>query len=91
MLKRRFEEELPYPSAVDPLSFKELIREGFKRGYIEKPEDWFLFREHRNIALLTYHESTAQVVFTSAVRLNGIARALDEGSRSRNVGSSDSS
>lgn len=86
MLKRRLEQDVPNPSAVDAMSFKELIREGFERGYIVNPEDWFLFREHRNTVAHTYDESKARIVYSSALRLNVVARALYEAIKLRNDG-----
>ena len=76
MLKRRLELDVPTSASVDAMSFKELIREGFERGYIDKPEEWFLFREHRNTVALTYNVAKAKIVFDSAVKLNAVARAL---------------
>jgi nucleotidyltransferase substrate binding protein (TIGR01987 family) len=76
MLKRRLELDVPTSASVYAMSFKELIREGFERGYIANPEEWFLFREHRNTVTHTYDEAKAKIVFDSAVKLNGVARAL---------------
>lgn len=86
MLKRRLELDVPNPSSVDSMSFKELVREGFERGYIANPEEWFLFREHRNTVAHTYDESKAKVVFISAIRLNVVARALYEALKVKNHG-----
>jgi nucleotidyltransferase substrate binding protein (TIGR01987 family) len=86
MLKRRLERDVPTPASVDAMSFKELIREGFERGYVDNPEEWFLFREHRNTVAHTYDETKAKVVFDSAVKLNVVARALYNAIKSRNDG-----
>jgi nucleotidyltransferase substrate binding protein (TIGR01987 family) len=86
MLKRRLERDVPTPASVDAMSFKELIREGFERGYVDNPEEWFLFREHRNTVAHTYDEAKAKVVFDSAVKLNVVARLLYNAIKSRNDG-----
>ncbi|MEA2004569.1 MAG: HI0074 family nucleotidyltransferase substrate-binding subunit, partial [archaeon] len=49
MLKRQLEEGSPHPSAVDALSFRDLLREGAEKGMIRGVEDWFVYREQRNI------------------------------------------
>jgi nucleotidyltransferase substrate binding protein (TIGR01987 family) len=84
MLKRQLEEEVPTPAQVDAMSFKELMREGFERGYIDDPEEWFLFRMHRNIVAHTYDEGKARVVFGSAVKLLPVARSLYRALKERN-------
>lgn len=84
MLKRRLELDVPTPAAVDAMSFRELIREGFERGYIAEPEQWFLFREHRNTVAHTYDEQKAKIVFESAVKLEPVARALLEALKAKN-------
>jgi nucleotidyltransferase substrate binding protein (TIGR01987 family) len=76
MLKRQLEADVPDPASVDRMSFKEMMREGFERGYIGDPEEWFLFREHRNTVAHVYNQEKAKIVFTSAVKLNVVARAL---------------
>ena len=85
MLKRRLEIDVPNPSDVDRMSFKELIREGFERGYIADPEDWFLFREHRNTVAHTYDSEKAKIVFQSAVHLEPVARKLYEAIDAKNA------
>jgi nucleotidyltransferase substrate binding protein (TIGR01987 family) len=76
MLKRQVEQDIAVPSMVDAMSFKELIREGFERGYIACPEDWFIFREHRNTVSHVYSEEKAKIVFASAEKLLTSARGL---------------
>jgi hypothetical protein len=75
-LKRAILRAEPNPSAVDAMSFRELMREGFERGYISDPEDWFVFREHRNTVALVYDESKAKIVYQSALKFEAIANAL---------------
>ena len=78
MLKRQLQIEMPNTAELDGMSFRELIREGFERGYIDSPEDWFLFREHRNAVAHSYNEEKAKVVFQSAVAFEPFARSLFE-------------
>jgi len=68
------------------MSFKELMREGFERGYITDPEEWFVFREHPNTVAHVYDESKAKIVFSSAVKLNAVARSLLESLKLKNKG-----
>ena len=84
MLKRQLQIEVPNSSDVDGMSFRELIREGFERGYIDNPEDWFLFREHRNAVSHSYNEERAKLVFQSAVAFEPIARSLFESLKAKN-------
>lgn len=84
MLKRQLEQDVANPSSVDAMSFRELMREGFERGYIAKPEDWFIFREHRNTVSHTYNAEKARIVFKSAENLNAVARALYEKLKEKN-------
>ncbi len=67
MLKRRLEIDLPTPSNIDLMGFKELIREGAERGFIENPESWFEYRHQRNITAHTYNELKAQQVYQTAL------------------------
>ncbi len=67
MLKRRLEIDLPTPSNIDLMGFKELIREGAERGFIENPESWFEYRHQRNITAHTYHELKAKQVYQTAL------------------------
>lgn len=76
MLKRQLEMDLANSAAADAMSFKELIREGFERGYIERPEDWFYFRERRNEVSHTYSEEKAIKVVDCAFKLEIEARKL---------------
>jgi hypothetical protein len=76
MLKRQLELDVANPSAVDSISFRELMREGFERGYIIDPEEWFVFREHRNTVSQIYNADKAKIVFQSAENLKSVALAL---------------
>lgn len=76
MLKRCIEADAANSSAVDAMSFRELMREGFERGYIADPEEWFLFREHRNTVAHVYNESKAKFVYQSALKFEKAAKLL---------------
>jgi len=84
MLKRQIEADSANPSAVDAMSFRELMREGFERGYIANPEDWFVFRENRNTVAHVYDESKAKIVYQSALKFETIAHALLSKLRAKN-------
>jgi nucleotidyltransferase substrate binding protein (TIGR01987 family) len=84
MLKRQLELDVANPSSVDSMSFRELMREGFERGYITDPEEWFVFREHRNTVSHTYNADKAKIVFQSAENLNSVARALYDKLKEKN-------
>jgi len=62
----------------DILSFRDLIRLGAERGFIEEPSEWFEFREERNISSHTYDEAKAAEVYASALRFSPVARRLLE-------------
>ena len=76
MLKRQLEEESPHPSAVDALSFRDLLREGAEKGMIRCVEDWFIYREQRNITAHTYDENKAISVYNTALNFLPDARDL---------------
>lgn len=76
MLKRQLEEESPHPSAVDALSFRDLLREGAEKGMIRCVEDWFVYREQRNITAHTYDENKAISVYNTALNFLPDARDL---------------
>ena len=67
MLKRRIEIDSPTPSLIDTLSFKELIREGAEKGFIDKVEPWITYREQRNITSHVYNENKAMSVYHTAI------------------------
>ncbi len=76
MLKRKLKLDAAIPEEIDRMSFKELIREGAARGFIENPEKWFEFREQRNITSHIYDEKKAQSVYKTALELLPEARLL---------------
>lgn len=67
MLKRQLEKDAANPTAIDAMSFKELIREGAEKGLIQDPEAWFEYRNQRNITSHTYNEQKAATVYQAAV------------------------
>ncbi|MGB1092199.1 MAG: nucleotidyltransferase substrate binding protein [Oceanobacter sp.] len=78
MLKRQLEMDSASPAEVDSLSFRDLIRSGAERGYIQDPSAWFVFREMRNITSHTYNAEKAKKVHRSAIEFAEHARSLLE-------------
>jgi nucleotidyltransferase substrate binding protein (TIGR01987 family) len=76
MLKRRLEQDMPTPSEVDLLSFRELIREGAERGLVGEVERWMFYRDQRNITAHTYDQGKAAQVHAAALRFIEDARRL---------------
>ncbi|NQY73946.1 MAG: nucleotidyltransferase substrate binding protein [Candidatus Margulisbacteria bacterium] len=54
MLKRQLEFDIANSSQIDIMSFKERIRLGAEKGYIQDPLNWFEFRNRRNIRKYTF-------------------------------------
>lgn len=77
-LKRILEMESASPDEIDVLSFRDLIRIGAERGYIDDPLEWFVFREERNISSHTYDEAKAVQVYASALKFKAAAMRLLE-------------
>ena len=86
MLKRQLEREVPSPSELDSLSYRELFRLGHQRGLVTATEPWFGFRELRNITAHTYSRDKAQKVAAGAPALLAEAQALLSAIESRNHG-----
>ncbi|MFA5879858.1 MAG: nucleotidyltransferase substrate binding protein [Candidatus Margulisiibacteriota bacterium] len=63
MLKRQLELTVAIPEKIDSLSFRELLREGAEKSYIKNVEEWFFYRELRNMTSHTYDEDKAEHVF----------------------------
>ncbi len=85
MLKRQLELELPTPSEVDQFSFKELIREGAERGFIDNAENWFVYREQRNITSHVYDEKKAIKVYSFVLKFILDAQKLLRELKKRNI------
>jgi nucleotidyltransferase substrate binding protein (TIGR01987 family) len=74
MIKRQLEIEASVPENIDAMGFKDRIRSAAEKQLIVSPEQWFVFREMRNMTSHTYDNQKAdeivQVfpVFLAAVR-----------------------
>ncbi|MFZ4652282.1 MAG: HI0074 family nucleotidyltransferase substrate-binding subunit [Rubrivivax sp.] len=86
MLKRQLEQEVPTPSELDAMSFRDLVRLGHERGLVREPEAWFEFRELRNITSHTYSEPLAQRVAAGAAPLLAQGKLLLQELERRNRG-----
>ena len=75
-LKRVLEAEAGYSDEVEALPFRDVIRLAAEKGIVESPEEWFGFREERNISSHTYDETKAVAVYGSAKRFAPVARIL---------------
>lgn len=65
MLKRYLEATSSTPSSIDQMDFRDLLRLAGEAGLITRVEDWFVFRDKRNITSHAYNEAKAQEVFAS--------------------------
>ena len=64
MLKRHLEQVMANPSAVDGMSFKDVIREALGRGLVAADVDaWERFRKFRGTTSHTYDAGKAQAIF----------------------------
>lgn len=68
MLKRQLELDVPTPSAIDELSYNDMIREAAVRGYIDEPVQWIQYRKERNITSHAYDEKLAQEIYKTAIQ-----------------------
>lgn len=75
-LKRVLEAEAASSEELDALPFRDLIRLGAEKGIIDSPEEWFSFREERNISSHTYDEAKAVAVYAMVKRFVPAARIL---------------
>lgn len=76
MLKRRLELDLPSPTTVDGMSFRELMRVGAEQGLVADPTVWFVYRDKRNITSRTYNAGKAAEVFAIIPAFHQHARDL---------------
>jgi nucleotidyltransferase substrate binding protein (TIGR01987 family) len=76
MLKRQLEAESPNPAIIDTLSFHDLFREAAEKGFIDKVESWFTYREQRNITSHTYDQKKAVSVQQTAFMFINDAQKL---------------
>lgn len=75
MLRRRLLIDAPDASAIGRMSYRELFREGYVRGYVEDYRQWLDFRTMRNLASDTYNREKAQQI--RAVIPDFVAAARD--------------
>ncbi len=76
MLKRKLKADAATPEEIERMSFKELIREGAVRGFVENPEKWFEYREQRNITSHIYDKIKAESVYKTALKFLPDAQKL---------------
>jgi nucleotidyltransferase substrate binding protein (TIGR01987 family) len=76
MLKRRLTAMAASRDEVDLLSYRDLMRLGAEKGFIQDPIKWFDYRQQRNMTSHTYDENRADSVFKSAVSFLEDARQL---------------
>lgn len=67
MLKRQLAIDAATPTAIDELSFNDMIREAAVRGFISDPVQWMRYRKERNVTSHAYDEKMAQEVYEIAV------------------------
>jgi len=84
MLKRQLENDLPVPSLVDGMSYRELMRIAAERGFVADVEKWFVYREQRNITSHTYSRRKAEQVYKTALIFVDDAKALLRELKQRN-------
>lgn len=61
---------------IDPLTPKNVFREGAKLGIVKDPQAWTRFLDARNLSNHTYKESLAEEVYASALLLPPYAEEL---------------
>jgi nucleotidyltransferase substrate binding protein (TIGR01987 family) len=76
MLRRHLEQTADSPPQIDHLSFRDLIRTGAEKGMIAHPENWFVYREQRNVTAHTYNREKAESVYKTALEFYPDANAL---------------
>lgn len=69
-------ETMDSETEVDRLGYRDLIRLGAERGFIDDPEAWFEFRDQRNLTVHTYNQINAEEVFSSLPPFRVSARFL---------------
>ena len=66
MLQRYFKEVAPTSQSVEDVTYRDLCRLAAEAGLIDRPQDWFAYREARNITSHAYDESKAEAVYKAA-------------------------
>lgn len=63
MLKRFLKQSATNAAEIDGQTFKDIIRLAAEQGLVEKPEDWFVYRQAQNQTSHGYDEKKAVVVY----------------------------
>jgi hypothetical protein len=82
----QLEQEVPTPSELDAMNFRDMVRLGHERGLVREPETWFEFRELRNITSHTHSEPLALRVAAGATPLLAQGKLLLRELERRNRG-----
>lgn len=85
MLSRRLELDLPNPSSVDALSYRDLIRVGAERGLVADASAWMIYRDKRNTTSHTYNAGKAADVSAIIPAFEAHALALLTALKARNA------
>ena len=64
MLRRQLEQIESAPE-IERMNFRDLIRTGAEKGFIDEPQAWFDFREKRNLTSHAYDEPKAGEVYSA--------------------------
>jgi nucleotidyltransferase substrate binding protein (TIGR01987 family) len=64
-LRRQLEAMSDSPAEIDGLGYRDMIRTGVERGLITSEEQWFGYRELRNITSHVYDPKKAEQVFSA--------------------------
>lgn len=78
LLKRRLESDAASIEEIDTLSFRDLIRLGAEKGFIEHVDIWFAHREQRNRTVHIYDEKIALEVYKAVLKFVTDAKLLLE-------------
>lgn len=65
MIKRRLERDLPNPSQLDGLNFRELMRLAHEAALIEQVQAWWIYRDMRNLSSHAYDAQVAAQVYAA--------------------------
>jgi len=76
IIKRKLEQMSSVPREVDQMTFNALIRHACEAELLTSPEEWFFFRQQRNITSHTYDIDKADEVYQTAIKFCAVAEAL---------------
>ena len=85
MIRRRIELDAATPTDADFADYRELLRTAAERGLIADVEDWFDYRQLRNITSHAYDHKKAMQVYRGTPAFLGDARALLKTLEARNA------